>query len=392
MKEWKSKINQKTKQNISYNLDRYLRYAIDIDEGVDYVGHFQQKCNRNPLYSCYFLDLGFAPGGMATLLLESAPNAYGIGVTIPSENGGYAVPDSLLNHRKFTCIGRDVEELATMTKTQMMKALNVTAQTFEGFDLVICAITPFNDPSKESLDKTLFGINKWRLLYAQLVLAFSFLREGGLLLNRHKLSYRICDTQLIYTLLSRFAGFVPTKPKSQFAIRRTFWTLWQGWKGNDEKLWVENKELIGNMKALLEKPVEETTQQDISDCIINCKIPELWVRVTCPAVRPLLRPMLEEQVRALQQFIDGKSDQMCTRSMCLRTKSTNCFRAHSEEELISGVKKAHERIDKRMEKWKHLVLHHETTPHALNAAPKRPPPSRSDSSTNWRRPIQHPKP
>lgn len=377
--QWKKRTRSKDSEVVKYNYDRFLRYAVDIDEGVDYLGCFQKKCDRNPLYPCYFLDIGFAPGGMSTLLLKSAPNARGIGITLGTENGGYSVPENLLNHPKFSCIEMDVEKLAVLYKYEARKAMGLS-ERFEGFDFVICAVTPFTDPTKSKLEREYLWVNKWRLLYAQLIMAFTFLREGALVLLRHKLSYRVADIQLLYNLIPRFSGYVCTKPRSQFVIRRTFWTLWMGWRGESEKEAAETMEFVRKMKDLLKRPLKETTVQHVNECIVTCKIPEMWVKITCARVRPILKPMIEEQIRALEQFMDGKSDQMCKRNYCSQRK---CSRAHSEDDLISGVQKAHEAINRRLKEL-NIVSSRALSSHSPHSMGKQTFPKRGSDSLNWR--------
>ena len=71
--------------------NRFLRYACDIDNGV----HFAAKAAAiaSERGSCWFLDFGFAPGGMSEMLLAAHPAIQGVGVTLDPAEGGNAFPD-----------------------------------------------------------------------------------------------------------------------------------------------------------------------------------------------------------------------------------------------------------------------------------------------------------
>merc|ERR1711879_365069 len=119
-----------------------------------------------------------------------------------------------------------------------------------------------------------------------------------------------------------------------------------GWKGNEDgKPNQKDRDLISNLRTLLKKPITENNVYAVNDCIMTSNITELWISIACSRVRPILKPMLQEQVRALEEFMDGKSYEMCRRRNCTRV---NCFRAHGPEELISGVGEAIRNINRRI--------------------------------------------
>ena len=94
---------------------RFYRYAIDIDNGCRFVDHFVQpiKTQRG-----YFLDLGFAPGGMSKLLLDGTCQSYGLGLTLPVSDGGNAFIAELDRdrHPRFLCRYLDIVHVAHKAK------------------------------------------------------------------------------------------------------------------------------------------------------------------------------------------------------------------------------------------------------------------------------------
>merc|ERR1712130_640558 len=97
---------------------RFYRYAIDIDNVCYYKQDLISISSGNNNKSVYFLDIGFAPGGMSRLLLDGNDNIYGVGITLPPYESGNAFISELLHNQRFLCREHDIVELGKKVKTR----------------------------------------------------------------------------------------------------------------------------------------------------------------------------------------------------------------------------------------------------------------------------------
>lgn len=215
--------------------NRFLRYACDIDNGVQFSARAAEIAERQGC--CWFLDFGFAPGGMSELLLAAHPAVRGVGVTLAPEEGGNSYPDDFASSKggRFVPVVADVIRMARDGAS--VAAAAGLPPDFPGFDLVIVGITIHQKAEGEEYNEL-----KDLLHLCQLALTWPAIRPGGACLMRMHLSLRLIDFHLLGFMLTHFAGdggptaghtpgagvAAATKPMSEFAMRKTFWVLYQG--------------------------------------------------------------------------------------------------------------------------------------------------------------------
>ena len=76
----------------------------------------------------YFMDIGFAPGGMSQLLLDCNKSTYGIGITLPPEDKGNAYAIELeTQHNRYSVKEHDICILSKQVKNKLdfMKICNM---------------------------------------------------------------------------------------------------------------------------------------------------------------------------------------------------------------------------------------------------------------------------
>ncbi|TFY62293.1 hypothetical protein EVJ58_g3950 [Rhodofomes roseus] len=116
-----------------------------------------------------FLDLGCAPGGFSTWVLENNRSASGVGITLSPEARGLRLQLDSRFHAQFQCSFDDVCRIAAGD-------IDIASVPAAGFDLVIAQATiMFKDDVRwnESIG----------LVYAQLLVAFQHLAQGGSLIT-----------------------------------------------------------------------------------------------------------------------------------------------------------------------------------------------------------------
>jgi hypothetical protein len=75
------------RESVGELYNRFLRYAADIDNTTGYIKDAVASTDE-----FWFLDLGFAPGGMVALLLDSGIKVRGVGVNLSPDKGGNVYP------------------------------------------------------------------------------------------------------------------------------------------------------------------------------------------------------------------------------------------------------------------------------------------------------------
>jgi len=174
---------------------QFFEYAIDIDNGVAYSERAAEIAMEKG--SCWFLDFGFAPGGMSDVLLTSHPEMRGIGVSLDPAEGGNVYLDSLKKHDRFTPLIGDVIEMAR-NDLDIVKAANLPPD-FDGFDFAIVGITIHQEWEGENVNEL-----KDLLHFSQLYLSLKYLKPGGMVLMRMHMSLRLIDCHFLSLMLSLF--------------------------------------------------------------------------------------------------------------------------------------------------------------------------------------------
>ena len=294
--------------------DRFLRYAIDIDNGVEFVQRSLEYSQHEGHFT--FLDIGFAPGGMVSLLLEKVPNSKGIGINLDPAKGGNVYPPQIISESRFKVLTSDVIELARNFKEIDFQAL-YPSLGISKFDLVIVGITTSGSNQKASGDQVVDELELKNLLhFSQLLLAFKFLNQNGKLLIRMHLGLRLVDLHILSLILENFDHVTATKPLTEFAMRKTFWILAEGFKGNQGVI---------ERLAILTQPgvpapyeaVSSDSEQLNNPILMTDSISILLEKYGTDMIR-IMAPIWETQSWVLEQIMEDRM-----RRICFRCKKNN---------------------------------------------------------------------
>ena len=362
--------SRSSEKNIVSLFRRFYRYAIDIDNCCSYrqdlISILQKNQNKDYVY---FLDIGFAPGGMSRLLLDANAKIYGVGLTLPPYECGNAYIQELLYEDRFLSREHDIVELAKKVKNRSdflthciqndyaTKSESSVLQQqgwhrFGGFDLIIVGITLHQDfNSNERLDH--------QILLSELYIAFLTLNEGGSILIRHKIALDCIHQHILFIFLKCFGDYQSGKPLTEFAIRKTFWILWKGFDRNKcQKLKIVQglRRLIQNFDPL--KPPygkNPETQQYYNPHMIE-ETPQQIVDELDGGLINVMDPVFEIQMKSLRSYCSGKKDRLCSGGRYC--KMADCNRAHVKEECIDGFYDALINVDHVMNEEVLMNKHH----------------------------------
>ncbi|KAH7318007.1 hypothetical protein B0J17DRAFT_724302 [Rhizoctonia solani] len=185
----------------------------------------------NFINSHRFLDIGCCPGGYSRFVMDTCPNATGMGISLSIPNGGHglAIPEHLLPRFDLRLEDLTLFDLAPdwPDKPALSTELKPIPFTRNTFDLVICDAhyrqrQPINDPRPWS----------WtRLLISQLLLALYGVYPGGrLLLTLWRIESPL--TAQILLALNRISAGTYTLKSSLHEMRPSFYLLALGVRTN----------------------------------------------------------------------------------------------------------------------------------------------------------------
>ncbi|KDN45699.1 hypothetical protein RSAG8_04783, partial [Rhizoctonia solani AG-8 WAC10335] len=173
-----------------------------------------------------FLDLGCAPGGFAQYLLRKNKRAHGIGISLPSEQGGNGLgvtyPDYLARY-KLHWLDLTTFDLAPDIPKPVSH--NCPPFPFEAGsrDLVVCDAQWVLNP-----DNLKRPWNWTRLIISQLLIALRAVSPGGNIFIRLSSVERTLTGRILLALC-RISNLVRTVKSTRFqAIRSYFYVLAQG--------------------------------------------------------------------------------------------------------------------------------------------------------------------
>lgn len=172
--------------------------------------------------SLRFLDLGCCPGGFTAYILEKNKIARGLGISLPTEDGGHAYClDNRL--RRQTFISQD------LTKFQLSSSAPVAGMNLKAVP---------RDIEKRQFDLAVLGaspLSSWRgnrdsdlLLVSQLVLGLQGVKTGGtiiVLLHNPESSQ---TARVLYLLDKISKKLTAHKPTSVHSDRSSFYAIAQG--------------------------------------------------------------------------------------------------------------------------------------------------------------------
>lgn len=317
---------------------RFLRYAADIDNGTEFVEKARKIALTTEDFS--FLDIGFAPGGMAALLLDVDQSICGIGINLDPEKGGNVYPSSMESSR-FHVLTRDVIELARDSSLDFLELF--PKSSISKFNFVIIGIT-----TSGSNQKQVNGMDELELKdllhFSQLLLAFKFLKRGGAILMRIHLGLRLVDLHILSLILDHFSGQpVVSKPLTEFAMRKTFWLYVDGFEPSEEAL--ERLSTLVKSGSLPAYAASANEQGSLNNSIlVTYGIDELLKRHGTHIVK-LLSPMWLVQTKVLHAIMDGKRERCCYRC---RTGASICYRCRNSVPgpILLAIRNVKLRIDR----------------------------------------------
>lgn len=132
-----------------------------------------------------------------------------------------------------------------------------------------------------------------------------------------------------------------TKPMAEFAIRKTFWVVYQGFDRSS----CDERGILGIMQELLHaEPLKGpyTLNEELESkpyfnpilCGRNQDLESLLAEYGEQAIR-VLETVWQMQVVALQGFMDGKKDRFCRYgNTCRQWQRGRCHMAHYPDEMI----------------------------------------------------------
>eukprot|EP00474_Spongospora_subterranea_P009675 CRZ10133.1 hypothetical protein [Spongospora subterranea] len=282
-------------ENIVPLFNRFLRYAADIDNGVHYVQRAKEICQTQGSFK--FLDMGFAPGGMSELLLDADSRITGAGITLGAGNGGNVYHEYLCNNSRYAVIEADILKIS-----QHPDGLSGFMSVPEGgFDLIIAGITISGSHQAEESEHVNL---KDRLHIIQLALAMRHLRPGGILLVRMHLSIRLLEMQMLGLLIKCHEKETITKPLTEFAMRKTFWILFENFVP-DATLSKRLQTICTQVGAL---------ENDLLGIGIDAFLQQFGSRLIAT-----LSPVWKKQSDVLEWIMSGKRDRLCGK--CRATSS-----------------------------------------------------------------------
>lgn len=237
-----------------------------------------------------FLDLGCAPGGFASRLLEDMPaDGCGYGVTMPTDAGGFPV---LANDERFHIQVADLMSLASPDALDCPVEVDVC--TADAQDLGKRTNTdrnrsgrkggkgkgkgaPETAPSLELVDGTGVGaadhlLGIWALTLQQFLLAFGRLRDGGVFVFRFGWRGRGTKEERWYSeaahllfglLFAYFEEAVHFKSEFSHQAHAAFYVVASGFRGErygEDGMGQQLREVVDNILAC-------ARHQDLPECM-----------------------------------------------------------------------------------------------------------------------------
>ncbi|KAI0699636.1 hypothetical protein C8T65DRAFT_613505 [Cerioporus squamosus] len=224
-----------TKQAEHTWFEKMRNIMAELDNAANFV-------HPNPSTKVRFLDVGCAPGGFSSYVLQSVPSARGIGISLPERMGGHALLLEQYLRRRYTHIQRDILEYDLSPAVSPIDLSNRPRKRLRDdfighFPLVILdghALRTYQHPSIATLSadadvlKAAHGAYRDRLLITQIIIALESVSRGGTIVTR--LSHIECfpASQLLFLLDSISDELVLHKPQTMHASRGTSYVIAKG--------------------------------------------------------------------------------------------------------------------------------------------------------------------
>ncbi|KAF8601685.1 hypothetical protein BDV93DRAFT_495511 [Ceratobasidium sp. AG-I] len=202
---------------------------------MDRIGRF--------VHTSRFLDLGCCPGGYSTHILQTCPEATGIGISLPVKDGGHglAIPAELLS--RIDVHFADVTSFDLAPALPKPSPLTSWAFGFSSFDLVVCD----GHSLRLNPDNVARPWNHTRLLITQILLGLRTVSDSGTMFVKLSHLEQPIAARLLLALCRVSNNVRTLKPTTLHANRSTFYVVakgirtsspeFQGLVAGLEKLW-----------------------------------------------------------------------------------------------------------------------------------------------------------
>lgn len=313
-------------QNIGPLFDRFIRYAADIDSGLGYVKFAKDQATANGDFT--FIDIGFAPGGMAALLTDVHKSVRGVGYSLEPEKGGNVHPAKLGDGRFNPILGDVIALARDDEKVNLAHALpNGPGEKFPGFDFLIAGIT--TSGSDQAGEMSMDEVDLKDLLhFSQLYVAFKNLRtdgQGSLLMRMH-LGLRAVELHILAFVLENFSSHavvqpgypnaIGHKPLTEFAMRKTFWVFAKGFAPKPDAASRLKALLQADPKKILYSPFRDKSlpESELLSLFPKSTIPSL-LNIYAEKATRILQPQWSAQLKSLRHLMASRdhSDKLCGR-------------------------------------------------------------------------------
>lgn len=353
--------------NIGPLFDRFIRYAADIDSGLGYVELARAQAEKNGEFT--FIDIGFAPGGMAALLTDVHKGVRGVGYSLGAEKGGNVFPATLGDGRFNPLVGDVVALARDEDKVSLAHALipGGPKEGFPGFDLLIAGIT--TSGSDQAGEMAMDEVDLKDLLhFSQLYVGVKNLRTDGqgCLLMRMHLGMRAVELHLLSFVLENFSSttlvqpghpnIIGHKPLTEFAMRKTFWVLAKGFSPKPDCAARLRALLNSDPKKILYSPFRDRTipEADALSLFPGTSIQQILTLYADKVVR-ILHPQWIAQLRSLKHLMGTRdhADKLCGRCRgALMDGHGGKFCGRCERALMPSVLDAIMRVDGVVKGWR----------------------------------------
>ncbi|KAJ7075848.1 hypothetical protein B0H15DRAFT_611058 [Mycena belliarum] len=170
-----------------------------------------------------FLDLGCCPGGFSSYILGKNRNAYGVGISLPTESGGHSCLLKEDELERFQLYWAD------LTRYQLGPAFidDPKLQNFPvspGFDLVLID----GHPLRSAQGVPNIFLHGDQLLISQIIVGLVSVALGGTVILKQSKPERLITSQLIFLLDGLCAEVRTWKPVCMHGTRSTFYIVAKG--------------------------------------------------------------------------------------------------------------------------------------------------------------------
>ncbi|KAG8936044.1 hypothetical protein FRC02_004957 [Tulasnella sp. 418] len=169
-----------------------------------------------------FLDLGCAPGGYSTYILEKCINSTGVGITLPVEDGGhvFAMSEKYLQDR-YEVHYQDLTTYDAAAPSRVAKDDSPLPFPKHSFDFVILDGHPLWSRQYD-------WNTAWVLLVSQLLIVLHAVKAGGSLFVKLDRPESPFGARFMYLLDSISTTMKTIKPNTVHGNRGTFYALARG--------------------------------------------------------------------------------------------------------------------------------------------------------------------